>query len=633
MSRPAPKSKPAPQMALAPVMAPPRFPVWLIAVLLVLVTIALYWPVTGHDFIGYDDDHYVLDNTHVTSGLTLENARWAFRSGYASNWHPVTWLSHMLDCQMFGLNPWGHHLTNVLLHALNAALVFALLQQMTGATLRSLFVAALFAVHPLRVESVAWVAERKDVLCGTFGLLSLVFYARYARKSVISNQWPVIGGQASETAANYNTSRITHHASRFHPPSSLFYLLSLCCFALGLMSKPMLVTWPFVMLLLDYWPLRRLELSTPNAQRSTILRLVTEKVPFAVLALVTSVVAFMVQKQGGAVAEVEMLPLAARSGNALVSYCRYLAKLFWPTDLTLLYPHPGHWPLEKVLLAGGLLLGISLLMIVQWRRYPFLLMGWLWFCGTLVPVIGFVQVGDQAMADRYAYLPALGIFVALVWGLHGLAKGACYQQIGLSVAGAAAIVLCLALTRQQLGHWKDDEALFRHALAVMQNNYLAHKAFGDALDMKGQTDEAISQYREALRLKPDYADAHNNLGGALCKKGQIDEAISQYQEALSLKPDYPEARYNLATLLVGKGRLEEAIRHFQRVLSVKPDYAEAHNNLGATFYQQRRMGEAISQYQEALKLKPEYADARKNLEAALAARADSAKQRSASPNR
>ena len=412
--------------------------------------------------------------------------------------------------------------------------------------------------------------------------------------------------------------------------ASHLYLLSLGCFALGLMSKPMLVTWPFVMLLLDYWPLRRFEPLTLNPRLSTLLRLVTEKIPFAVLALVVSVVAFLVQKHGGTVAAVGKLPLGARNGNALISYCRYLAKLFWPTDLTLLYPHPGHWPLAKVLLAGGLLLGISVLFFVQRRRSPFLLMAWLWFLGTLVPVIGLVQVGDQAMADRYAYIPAIGIIVALVWGLHQLAKGARYPMIGLSVAGSAAILLCCGLTRQQLGYWKDDEALFRHALKVTENNYLAHKAFGDALGLKGQFDEAISQYHEALRLKPDYADAHNNLGSALCKKGQIDEAISQYREALRLKPDYPDAQYNLATLLVGKGRIEEAIRRFQQLLSVRPDYAEAHNNLGATFYQQGRTGEAIRQYQEALRLKPDYADARNNLDAALAARADSSKPPGAS---
>ena len=345
MRIPTTKSKPAPEKAATHVMARSRFPVWLPAVLLVLVTIALYWPATHHDFVQYDDNQYILDNTHVTGGLTLENARWAFRTGYAANWHPVTWLSHMADCQLFGLNPWGHHLTNLLFHALNAALVFVLLQQLSGAVWRSLFVAALFALHPLRVESVAWVAERKDVLSGFFGLLSLVLYARYAGKSVIGNQLSVTSGQASGMAA-------AHKASRITLPASLFYVLSLCCFACGLMSKPMLVTWPFVMLLLDYWPLRRFEPSTPNSRLSTVLRLVMEKLPFFALSAVASVVTFAVQKNAGAVRTVEHLPLGARGENAVISYVRYLAKLFWPTDLAVFYPLPTHWPMAEVLLAG-----------------------------------------------------------------------------------------------------------------------------------------------------------------------------------------------------------------------------------------------------------------------------------------
>ena len=435
MRRPVTKSRPAPTGAATLAVARPRFPVWLLAALLLLVTLALYWPATGHDFVNYDDDLHVTSNLHVQSGLTLESMKWAFFNPVNCLWHPITVWSHMLDCQMFGLKPWGHHLTSVLLHALNAILVFVLLQQMTGATLRSLFVAALFAVHPLRVESVAWVAERKDVLSGFFGLLALVFYARYAGKSVISNQWSVASGQASGMVALDKASRITHHASRFHPPSSLFYLLSLCCFALGLMSKPMLVTWPFVMLLLDYWPLRRFELSTLNTQPSTVLRLVREKIPFLALAAGASVVALVMTKHEGALALNESLQLGARSGNALISYCLYLGKLFWPTDLAVFYPHPGHWPLVKVLLAGGLILGISGLLFVQRRRFPFLLMGWPWYCGTLVPVIQLVQTGAHAMADRYTYIPSLGVLILAVWGAHELTRRWRPAVIGLSVGG------------------------------------------------------------------------------------------------------------------------------------------------------------------------------------------------------
>ena len=360
--------------------------------MLLLVTIAVYWPATRCDFISYDDQDFVTANSHIQGGLNWEGVKWAFsNTEQAAYWAPLMWLSHMLAWQLFGLNPWGHHLINVLFHAANTALVFLVFRRMTEATWRSLMVAALFGLHPLRVESVVWVAERKDVLSTCFGLLALLFYVRYAKK-VTNGQW------------------------RVSAPSSLDYGLSLFFFALGLMSKPMLVTWPFVMLLLDYWPLRRFGLSTldhrlsfpvpsvksvPSVAKSSLAALLLEKIPFFTLAAAASVVTLVVQKHGGALAAGESLPLGARSGNTLMSYYCYLGKMFWPTDLAVFYPHPGYWPMEQVLLAGGLMAGISALLIVKGRRYPFLLMGWLWYCGTLVPVIGLVQVGNQAMADRY----------------------------------------------------------------------------------------------------------------------------------------------------------------------------------------------------------------------------------------
>jgi protein O-mannosyl-transferase len=575
------------------------------AVLLMLVTVTVYWPVTGYGFVDFDDQAYVTENSQVQGGLSWQAVTWAFLNPVCCNWHPLTVLSHMLVCQVSGLNPWGHHLTNVLLHALNSMLVFMLLRQMTGATWRSLLVAALFAVHPLHVESVAWVSERKDVLSGCFGLLALMAYARYARGRM-PNAECRMQKPATPSTQQFRVSRFT-----FHTPA--FYLLSLLLFSLGLMSKPMLVTLPFVMLLLDYWPLRRLEPSTINSRLSTTLRLVAEKIPFFALAVVLSVLTFVVQRRGGSLAMAEHLPLGARLGNALISYGRYLGKLFWPTDLAVFYPHPGQWPTEKILLATGLILGICVLLILVRRRYPFLLVGWLWFCGMLVPMIGLVQTGEQAMADRHTYAPAIGVIVALVWGLHGLAKGGRYQQLGLSVAGSMAIVLCLALTRQQLGYWQNSETLFRHALEVTENNYLAHKAFGDALDGKGQMDEAVRQYREALRLKPAYPLAHNNLANTLAKKGQIDEAIRQYQEALRLTPGYVDAHFNLGNTLLKEGQIDEAIRQYQEALGLKPDYAEACNNLGAALDQKGQTDEAIRQYREAIRLKPANAGAHNNL--------------------
>jgi Flp pilus assembly protein TadD len=642
MRRPAIKSKPAPMGAPLAAPARPRFPAWLLAVLLVLVTVALYWPATSHDFVNYDDDLYVTDNAQVMSGLTWNSLKWAWLNPVAANWHPVTVLSHMTDCQVFGLKPWGHHLTNVLLHALNAALVFALLQQMTGLRWRSLFVAGLFAFHPLRVESVAWVAERKDMLSGFFGLLALIFYARYAQRSVISNQWPVTGSQSPKVAGPNNGPRTRDHRLLITDHRSLFYLLSLFCFALGLMSKPMLVTWPLVMLLLDYWPLRRMKnaecrmqnVATADTQHttrntdhvsrftlhapiSTPLRLVTEKLPFFALAALASLMTFVVQQHGGAMKGAEKLALGVRIGNALISYARYLGKLFWPTDLAVFYPHPGYWALGKVLLAGGLVLGVSGLLWTWRRRIPYLLVGWLWFLGTLIPVIGLVQVGKQAMADRYTYLPSLGVLVLVVWGACDLTRRWRYRVPGLSALGGAAIVFCLALTRQQLKIWKDGEVLFRHALQVTGSNYVAHKFLGDALDKKGQLDEAISHYQEALRLKPDDALVYNNLGVAFDKKGQSEDAIRQYREIIRLEPDRPFAHYNLGNALLKKGQLDEAIIQYQEALRLKPDYADAHNNLGNALGGKGQTDAAIDQYRQAVHLKPEDAFAHNNLGAAL----------------
>jgi len=560
-----------------------RFPVWLMAAVLVLVTIALYWPATRYDFVSLDDPEYVTENPHVQGGLNWEGVKWAFcNTEQAAYWAPLMWLSHLLAWQLFGSNAWGHHLINVLLHAANTALVFLVFRRMTGAAWRSLILAALFGLHPLRVESVAWITERKDVLSTLFWMLTLWAYVKYAEAGTAQNS-----------------------------KSSLWYGAALAMFVLGLMSKAMLVTVPCVLLLLDYWPLERFK-------SSRAWRLVREKIPFFAFAVLASVVTFVVQKHGGAVATVENLPLGARSGNALISYCRYLGKLFWPTDLAVFYPHPGYWPREQVLLAGVLIVGISVLLFVKRRRYPFLLMGWLWFCGTLVPVIQLVQSGEQAMADRFTYVPSLGVLILAIWGAYELTRHWRHQVVVLSVAGSAAIVLCLGLTRQQLGYWKDNEILFRHALKVTENNCLAHKGLGDALIKKGQVDEAISQYQEAILLIPGYAEAHYNLGTALQKNGQIDEAISQFREAIRLNTEYAEAFNNLGTALQKNGQIDKAINQFQEAIRLKPGYADAHYNLANALLKKDQTGQAVRQFQEVIRLKPDDAEAHNNLGAALA---------------
>jgi len=557
-----------------------------------LVTISVYWPATSHDFINYDDPYYVTANVHVQNGLTLDNVRWAFGNPVVGNWHPLTMLSHMLDCQIYGLNPRGHHLTNVLLHGANTALVFLLFRGLTGAIWRSLTVAALFGLHPLHVESVAWVAERKDVLSTFFGLLCLMAYARYAKESEV--QRPRSKGEDSTT---------------------WYYWATLVLFALSLMSKPMLVTLPFVLLLLDYWPLNRVRHSE-SGTRNLSGRL-WEKIPFFALAAVMSVVTYLVQQHTGMMHSLENVPPGARTANALISYCRYLAKFFWPGDLAVFYPYPAHWPMSEALLAGGLMAGISAFVFVQRTRHPWLLTGWLWYCGTLVPVIGLVQVGGQAMADRYTYIPSLGLLILVVWGAYELTKRRGHHEMVLGAAGGAAISLCAVLTRQQLGYWQNNESLYRHTLAVTKNNYLAHHNLGIALYREGQINEAISQYREALGLEPNYAEAHYNLGAALAVQGQTDEAIRQFQEAIRIKPDYAEAHSNLGTAFAREGHLDEAIGEYRQALRLKPDNAEFHYDLGAALGLKGQMDEAIAQFQEALHLNPDSAAARDNLAHAL----------------
>ena len=522
----------------------PSHRLWLLTGLLLLLTVVLYWPSLHHGFVSYDDTDYVTKNPHVATGLSLVNMRWALSSGYAANWHPITWLSHMLDVQLFGLTPSGHHLTSLVLHAMNASLLFAWLRRLTGATWRSLCVAVLFVVHPLRVESVAWVAERKDLLSGLFGFLSLMAYTRYAR------------GLAMESSSAFDLPEV---AGRRSWPAGFFWGLSLLFFALGLMSKPMLVSWPLVMLLLDFWPLARV--SSKN-----IWRLVLEKVPFFALAVGSSLVTMVVQKHGHAQYLIGGLSLGARIGNALISYCRYLGAQVWPVDLAVFYPHPLTWPMGKVLLASAGLLGISAVSYSLRRRCPYVLMGWLWYLLTLAPVIGLIQVGGQAMADRYTYLPSVGLLIPAIWGMYDLTRDWTGHRVLLSAMGLVSVAICLVLTRQQLGYWKDSETLFWHAIDVTENNYIAHSNLGDDLFRRGRIDEASEQFEEAISIKPDFAPAHCNLGAAFASRGQLNQAISEYREAIRLKPDWPPPYNNLGIALARLGRMDEAEACYQQAV-------------------------------------------------------------------
>ena len=591
--------KAAPGASPAPLIPP----AWWLAGLLVLATIALYWPALQNGFVNYDDDRYVTANARVQSGLTLANIGWAFMNPVADNWHPLTVLSYMLVCQFWGLNPWGHHLVSVLIHAVNGALVFVLLRQLTGSLWKSFFVAALFAFHPLRVESVAWVAERKDVLSGLFGLLALIFYARHAEAQ---------------------PARREGHRLNF----SGAYWASLVCFALGLMSKPMLVTLPFVLLLLDYWPLRRISNFQPTVSTSdtgksqplSMAKLVLEKIPFFALAAAVSVVTFIVQWKGEAVETMQNLPLLARCENTLVSYCGYLGEIFWPTDLAVFYPHPGHWPMGAVLLAAGFLVGLTVLVIWLRRRQPYLLVGCLWFVGMLVPVIGLVQVGLQSMADRYTYLPSLGVLIMIVWGAEAVTGSWPQRKVALGVAGVAATAVCMALTLRQLPYWEDSESLFRHAIAVTGDNPIAHYNLATALDADERSDEAIREYNTVLQLQPENTLALLNLGGDLYKAGDGEGAKSKYAEVIRLEPRNAKAHNDLGIVLFKEGNTSEAIKEFEEAVRLSPDNASAHNSLAAALFTQGQTDQALTEFHEALRLRPDYAEAHFNLGCILANR-------------
>lgn len=596
---------------------------------LIVATLAVYGQVTSHQFINLDDDIYIYENPMVTAGLTTKGLVWAFTTFHAANWHPLTWLSHMFDAQVFGLNPGPHLAINVLFHILNSLLVFALLKNLTQRVWRSALVAALFALHPMHVESVAWAAERKDVLSTFFGLLCLLAYIQYARKASVS--W-----------------------KQFLPVT--FSL------ALALMAKPMFVTWPFVMLLLDYWPLNRLKWR-PGEGLHRLLKglapLAREKIPIFVLAAASVAITYVAQSRGGAVRPFSDAPLPLRMANALVSYARYLVSLFWPSGLGVYYPFSEAIPAWQVAASLALVAGVTIVAVRALEGRGYLITGWAWYLGTLVPVIGLVQVGGQAMADRYSYIPSVGLFVMVVWGVADLVA---LRRVLSSAAALVAIIwltIIGGLAWVQAGFWRDSITLYRHTLLAAPDNLVVHYNLAHALGKQGNLNEAFTHFGEALRINPDYFDAlinigvtlndqrkfadattyltravgiepksskaHLQLGIALAQTGSSDEALMHFYQAMELAPSDPDARTNLGLMLARQGKLPEAGEQLNEAIRLNPNSPEAHNNLGLVLLMQGEPEKSIPEFSTALRLKPDFRLAQDNLNRAQAKTKDGRK--------
>jgi Flp pilus assembly protein TadD len=562
----------------------------LIGLALAAVTLAVYWPAHRFGFVNYDDGPYVAENPRVQQGLTPANAAWALTATEFSNWHPLTWLSYMADFELFGLNPGAYHMMNLAFHIANVLLLFGLLVRLKTPLWPSAFAAALFAVHPLHVESVAWVAERKDVLSGFFWLLTLWAYAAYVER-----------------------------------PGPARYAWTACAFALGLMSKPMVVTLPFALLLLDYWPLRRLALpETQDAVRkkkksapapvpaATPRSLVVEKVPLFLLAAGSCAVTFLVQRHGGNVVSMETAPFSLRLANAAISYLRYVEKTAWPAGLTVFYPFVEAPSWRETAAAAAFLAGVSFLAARSAKRLPYLTVGWFWFLGTLVPVIGLVQVGIQAMADRYTYIPSIGLFVALAWAVEDWTKESRRRDLAWALLTLAVVPALAVSARAQVGDWRDSTTLFEHALSVEERSFLAHLNLGNALATQGDVAGAVTHFERSLQLHPAVPETQNSLGVALLRLGRVAEAQEHLERALSLEPSLEEAHENLGVILMRQGKRAEAIVHFSDAVRLKPVY-QSHFNLGLALYEEGRYADAAGQFSAAVALKPDFAPAHDSL--------------------
>jgi tetratricopeptide (TPR) repeat protein len=551
-----------------------------VCLFLVLVTAFVFYRVSGYDYVNFDDDVYVTANLKVRSGLTPENIAWAFKADDVY-WHPLTWISHMLDIQLWGINPGRHHLTNLLFHILNALLLFLTLKYMTGAFWRSIFVAALFALHPINVESVAWVAERKNVLSTFFMMLTLLAYGYFAAR-----------------------------------PGLVRYLLVVALFILGLLAKPMLVTVPFVLLLLDFWPLGRFSFRKETANRTgQAPGLILEKIPLFLLSgLSLYVSSISVQ----ALKSLESVPMTLRLGNAVVSYARYMGKMFWPVDLAVLYPYPQGISFGPLLGSLIILIMISGVAIRFVKQQPYLAVGWFWYLGTLVPVSGLVQAGLwPAMADRWAYVPLIGLFIAIVWGIAALADARPYLRKFIAISAIAVMGILCAATGWQVGYWKNSVELFQHTLEITAANAVAHNNLGNALLGLDENDEAYEHYVEALRIQPGFAEAHYNIARILTDRGELDDALGHYAAAIRSNPRLIKAYYNRGIIMAQKGDDSAAVQNFSQALRLDSNYAEAHNNLGVVLIRQGKIDAAASHFLKAVQLKSSYLAARQNLQKAL----------------
>jgi len=562
-----------------------------ICLALALGTAALYWPITSHPFILFDDEEYVTVNKHVITGLSWENFRWAFTNTEAANWHPLTWLSHQLDCEIFDLNAGAHHFVNMLFHVTNTLLVFVFLRGATGAVWRSAFVAAFFAWHPLHVESVAWASERKDTLSTFFFLLTLIAYARYAQEGSKGQ-----GVKSQPETPGGNIARCW------------FYALALLLFAFGLMSKPMVVTLPFVLLLLDFWPLGRMLDSEYRIQNLKTLLL--EKIPFFALSIGGSVVTYLVQIGGGAEWKT---PWSDRLANAGIAYARYVAKTFWPTDLVILYPHPKHWPVALSLGAAVALVAWTILCVRHWRRQPYLAIGWFWFLGTLVPTIGIVQVGAQSMADRYSYIPSIGFFITLVWAAAELARLKPERKNLVLILGGGALAGCLLATTMQISYWRNSISLFLHTIEVTQNNYVAANCLGKAFEKAGDKTKALVLYRDVVRMEPRFSQGHFNYAISLLELGRTTEALAHLQAAAALEPRNPDIQFDLGIYFSQHASWTNAAHCFSNSISLRPGFPLAQHNYGCALANLGQFRAAAVHFREALRLKPDLADAKKQL--------------------